>query len=328
MVHPSTENVPMTFGRGKQESARKQYNGEKTESKNGLTKSSSVKKSCDVSDVSSMSSVESIRGRSRERNRSSDFLDGSLKESSYSWRKNFDKSLEKEDRVLKKVSNDQTGTSNNTRSKEYPNRRLSNIVECINQQSPSMSILQIKLDGETRLQSSKAQDLPIIREINKNPTINTKDIEKSTCDVDIHVKREIFEGKLKDGVNKTRDKKYKADALFESPSKSKSVKENWNSIREKHCPITSGIVNDDKGESLRSSLLGSDKKISFKNLKFSKHSSDEASVKSSKTGEISSTKEFEDRATGILNEMRKQRRTLQMEYVAKVSVPTTKNVTG
>ena len=34
--------------------------------------------------------------------------------------------------------------------------------------------------------------------------------------------------------------------------------------------------------------------------------------------EVTSSKAFEDRATHILNEMRKQRRSLQLEYVAKV----------
>jgi len=33
---------------------------------------------------------------------------------------------------------------------------------------------------------------------------------------------------------------------------------------------------------------------------------------------VTSSKAFEDRATHILNEMRKQRRSLQLEYVAKV----------
>ncbi len=34
--------------------------------------------------------------------------------------------------------------------------------------------------------------------------------------------------------------------------------------------------------------------------------------------QVTSSKSFEDRATHILNEMRKQRRSLQLEYVAKV----------
>merc|ERR1719244_2069069 len=66
--------------------------------------------------------------------------------------------------------------------------------------------------------------------------------------------------------------------------------------------------------------------MSFKNIKFIKQPSIEN--KQTKQGEISSSKEFEDRATAILQEMRKQRRTLQMEYVAKVTLPTPKTGSG
>ena len=81
---------------------------------------------------------------------------------------------------------------------------------------------------------------------------------------------------------------------------------------------------------MRSSILG-DKKISFKNLKFTKQSSDDATnneAKSEKSINITSTKEFEDTATAILTQMRKQRRTMQMEYVSKVSVAPTKKQTS
>ena len=60
-----------------------------------------------------------------------------------------------------------------------------------------MNILQIKLEGETRLQSSKpGPDSSKIQDPNAKPIIKIKEIEHSTRFVDVQVKREIFEFKI------------------------------------------------------------------------------------------------------------------------------------
>ena len=185
-----------------------------------------------------------------------------------------------------------------------------------------MSILQIRLAGESRLRSSHHEFQSNYENVRK-ASANAKDVEKSTFDVDVNEKREIFEGKQDDQDHRPRLRKFKRQESFETATKTKTSRENWNSIRDKHCPITSSIVNQEKGESLRSSILG-DQKVSFKNLKFTKvQPSSATEAKPDKS--IASTKEFEDTATAILNQMRKQRRSLQMEYVSKVNAPSTKN---
>lgn len=151
-------------------------------------------------------------------------------------------------------------------------------------------------------------------------------MDRSTCDVDVFEKSKIFEEKIDENENRQKVKRIKFQNSNNLTSTTRSSRENWNNIRDKHCPITASLVNENKGESLRSSILVSEEKTSWKNLKFTKQSVENCE-KELKT-EITSTKEFEDKATKILNQMRKQRRTLQMEYVAKVSVPSPKKVTG
>ena len=184
-----------------------------------------------------------------------------------------------------------------------------------------MSILQIRLAGESRLRSH--HEIQSNYENVRKSSANAKDVEKSTFDVDVNEKREIFEGKQDDQDHRPRLRKFKRQESFEATTKTKTSRENWNSIREKHCPITSSIVNQEKGDSLKSSILG-DQKVSFKNLKFTK-SEPGSSTDNKPEKSIASTKEFEDTATEILNQMRKQRRSLQMEYVSKVNVASTKN---
>ena len=301
----------------------------------------SFSKVADTSDSelssSSMSSLRMTRGRSRERSRSQDVLERASRESSYSWRQKFNKALQEESNAdIKKIPNEISEDSKKDQimntHKDNPRRRLSLISECFNQ-SPSLNILQIKLDGENRLQSNKTKSIkakspisPLIQEKPKPPMENIKDIEKSTCTVDVQVKREIFEGKV-EGKPKVKRGSIKG-GVNESQPNSKSPRENWNAIREKHCPLTASLVNDNKGEPLKSSILVSDKKISFKNIRFSKKSKEDDDSKQQKLGEVTASKEFEDRATAILQEMRKQRRTLQMEYVTKVTLPTPKRVDG
>ena len=262
--------------------------------------------------ASSFSSIESLSTRSRERSRSRDLRDIPQRETSYSWRKNFNSNfynLLEEEKCLKGNEDHKSKLS-----KDKPNQN-----HTFNQ-SPSMSILQIKLAGESRLKSNQDQTQQHNDSFRKLSANKAKDVEKSTFDVDVQEKREIFEGK-QDDENRPRIRRFKRQDSIETANKNKTSRENWNSIREKHCPITSGLVNQDKGESLRSSILG-DKKISFKNLKFTKTCHEDISCADVKTDQksITSTKEFEDTATAILTQMRKQRRSLQMEYVSKVSV--------
>ena len=101
------------------------------------------------------------RGRSRDMSRSSDILDRSPRESSCSWRKYFNSSLEKDQtRKDEDTAKKLTAESRKPEKKELisdeekTKRRLSLISEYFNQ-SPSMNILQIKPEGKTRLQSSK-----------------------------------------------------------------------------------------------------------------------------------------------------------------------------
>ncbi|XP_023349141.1 uncharacterized protein LOC111717912 isoform X2 [Eurytemora carolleeae] len=103
------------------------------------------------------------------------------------------------------------------------------------------------------------------------------------------------------------------------------IKPKWGKVRDKHCPITSGLVQEGRGDALRHSIFD-EKKYSFKNLKLTKSTTVRVGPEAVKLKEVTSSKAFEDRATHILNEMRKQRRSLQLEYVAKVSVP--KKVSG
>ena len=269
--------------------------------------------------VSSLSSMESLSStKTRDKSRSRDVLVIPQPQSSYSWRRNFNNRL-KED----SGSEGGKGVSGVSGVKDKPSSRLSNIVENFNQQSPSLSILQIKLAGESRLTGKTQADLPSIPEPGRKSAANTKDVEKSTYDVDVQEKREIFEGKQEED-HRPRLRKLKRQESLET--KTRSSRENWAQIREKHCPITAGMVNTDRGTSLRSSILGlGEQKISFKNLKFTK----QPAVVEAREESVACSKEFEDTATEILYQMRKQRRTLQMEYVAKVSIPTapTKKVT-
>ena len=275
--------------------------------------------------ASSFSSIESLSSRSRERSRSRDLREIPQRETSYSWRKNFNSNfynLLEEEKCLKGNEEHKSKLS-----KDKPNQN-----HTFNQ-SPSMSILQIKLAGESRLNlksnpDHNQQHNDNLRKLSAN---KAKEVEKSTFDVDVQEKRERFEGK-QDDENRPRIRRFKRQDSIETANKNKTSRENWNSIREKHCPITSALVNQEKGESLRSSILG-DKKISFKNLKFTKTCHEDASCTETKTDQksIASTKEFEDTATAILTQMRKQRRSLQMEYVSKVSVaptPTKKQTSG
>ena len=268
--------------------------------------------------VSSLSSMESLSStKTRDKSRSRDILDIPQPQSSYSWRRNFNSRL-KED-----SGSDGGGVRGVSGVKDKPSSRLSNIVENFNQQSPSLSILQIKLAGESRLTGKTQADLPTIPEPSRKSAANTKDVEKSTYDVDVQEKREIFEGK-QDEDHRPRLRKLKRQESTET--KHRSSRENWAQIREKHCPITAGMVNTDRGPSLRSSILGlGEQKISFRNLKFTK----QPAVTEAREESVACSKEFEDTATEILYQMRKQRRTMQMEYVAKVSIPTapTKKVT-
>ena len=149
------------------------------------------------------------------------------------------------------------------------------------------------------------------------PTVNPKEIEKITSSVNVLNRRQKFEGAAQ-----------KKKAAPEPPTHRKSVKESWDSVREKHCPVTDSLVKGGNGESLRSSILVSENKISFRNIKFKKATHVTVGGEEIKLKEVTSTKAFEDRATAILTEMRKQRRSLQLEYVAKVSVPTAKKISG
>ena len=73
-------------------------------------------------------------------------------------------------------------------------------------QSPSMSILQIKLAGESRhnLRSNHELTINANLENTRKASANAKDVEKSTFDVDVQEKREIFEGKQDDNENKPK----------------------------------------------------------------------------------------------------------------------------
>ena len=139
--------------------------------------------------------------------------------------------------------------------------------------------------------------------------MNPKEIEKLTSDVDVQKKRQIFQGAAPARKPKSQP---------EPPPRRRSVKQNWQQVREKHCPVTNQIVNEGNGESLRNSILVSEEKVSFRNIKFKKATHVTVGGEEIKLKEVTSTKAFEDRATAILTEMRKQRRTLQLEYVAKV----------
>ena len=270
--------------------------------------------------VSSLSSMESLSSsKTRDKSRSRDILDIPQPQSSYSWRRNFNNLLQEE-------SGSEGGKAVAVTVKDRPSRRLSNIVENFNQQShqsPSLSIIQIKLAGESRLTGKAQPELASIPEPTRKSAASSKDVEKSTYDVDVQEKREIFEGK-QDEDHRPRLRKLKRQESVET--KHRSSRENWAQIRDKHCPITAGMVNQDRGSSLRSSILGlGEPKISFKNLKFTK----QPAVMEAREESVACSKEFEDTATEILYQMRKQRRTMQMEYVAKVSIPTapTKKVT-
>ena len=290
--------------------------------------------------VSSFSSMESLSSRSRDRSRSRDIRDKQRPpaQTSYSWRKNFNNSfnsfLEEEKEKQQDNKEEENNKLNNKlapAAKERPGRVLSNISENFNQ-SPSLSILQIKLAGESRVRVNDGPSPPSHSDSGvRKVSTNLRDAEKSTLDVDVLEKRELFEGK-QDDHDRLRLRRFRRQESLETQNKAggKTGRENWNAIREKHCPITSELVNQEKGESLRSSILG-DQKISFKNLKFSKQppsneTNCQEEVKTEKS--IASTKEFEDTATEILNQMRKQRRSLQMEYVSKVSVTQTKKPTS
>ena len=248
--------------------------------------------------VSSVSSRESLlQQRTRDRSRSRDVRELPKPQTTYSWRKNFQKHF-----------GEGLETTKTVKETDLIKKKTGKFEHL--HQSPSMNILQIKLLGESRL---KPESLP-----SAAATLNTSkkrnEIVKSTCDVDVQEKREIFEGK---DHEMPRFRKVKRQESFEA-GRAKSAKENWNTLREKHCPITRTLVDENKGEGLRSSIL-CDKKVSFKNLKFtSSKQEEEKSCSDTKTDSITSTKEFEDTATAILNQMRKQRRTLQMEYVSKV----------
>ena len=272
-----------------------------------------------LSSLTSLSSLESLSSsKTRDKSRSRDMLELPQHQTSYSWRRNFNNLLKEENVKEKsdgKISSSVSRESRNVSVKDKTSRRLSNIVENFNQQSPSLSILQIKLAGESRLAGK-----PHSEERGRKVSSTTKDVEKSTFDVDVQEKRERFEGKL-DEDHRPRFRKLRRQESLES--KPKTSRENWAQIREKHCPITAALVNQDKGKSLRSSILG-DQKISFKNIKFSKQP---AARGEREETSVASSAEFEDTATEILQQMRKQRRTLQMEYVAKVSVPATKKAT-
>ena len=329
MVQPQ----PANGLRDKQVSARVIQNFSRTQSdKNVILDSSDSLAPGDS--VSSFSSMESLSPRSRERSRSRDIRDRHQipqPQTSYSWRKNFDNNfnsfLEEEKEKQEKEENNKSKLA--PAVKERPGgggRVLANISENLNQ-SPSMSILQIRLAGESRLRvGSNDGPSPSYPEGVKKISTNLRDAEKSTLDVDVLEKRELFEGK-QDDHDRLRLRRFRRQESLETPTKAgtstKTSRENWNAIREKHCPISSELVNQEKGESLRSSILG-DPKISFKNLKFSKQpsaretNSRQQEAKTDKS--IASTKEFEDTATEILNQMRKQRRSLQMEYVSTVSV--------
>ena len=173
---------------------------------------------------------------------------------------------------------------------------------------------QEKLGGQTKSKTSPNSN---------RPTVNPKEIEKLTSDVDVQKKRQRFEGAAaaKNGGNNKAEKPKSQQP--EPPPRRKSVKQNWQQVREKHCPVTNQIVNEGNGESLRNSILVSEEKVSFRNIKFKKATHVTVGGEEIKLKEVTSTKAFEDRATAILTEMRKQRRTLQMEYVAKVSVMST-----
>ena len=325
MVQPQ----PANGLRDKQVSARVIQNFSRTQSdKNVILDSDGSLAPGDS--VSSFSSMESLSSKSRDRSRSRDIRDRQIPQpqTSYSWRKNFNNNFNSflEEEKEKQEKEENTKSKLAPAAKERPGGRvLANISENFNQ-SPSMSILQIKLAGESRLRVS-SNDCPSQNhpEGVKKISTNLRDAEKSTLDVDVLEKRELFEGK-QDDHERLRLRRFRRQESLETQTKasssSKTSRENWNAIREKHCPISSELVNQEKGESLRSSILG-DPKISFKNIKFSKQppASETNSRQEAKTDKsIASTKEFEDTATEILNQMRKQRRSLQMEYVSTVSV--------
>ena len=267
------------------------------------------------------------KGCLRERSRSSDVLDRSS--SSYQWRKNFENSL-KEDHQDKSFKSSMKELSKGNRGNEKKDMHKTKqyvpiITENFNQQSPSMNILQIQLNGETRLMSNKTKKTPLAQLIQEHQTkMNMRDLKKVTNAVNIQGKRKIFEEKVAD-IETPRQRGYEtcqADA-YSQEDESERARKSWNTIREAHCPVTSELVKNQRGEEVRKSILVNNKKISFNNIKFHK-----PSVENTKVCDVSGTKEFEDRATAILQEMRKQRRTLQMEYVATVTLPTTKKVAG
>jgi hypothetical protein len=155
----------------------------------------------------------------------------------------------------------------------------------------------------------------------KNPW-DISGILQQTSDVDVQKKRQRFEGQ--------QAKLSQLPEAPEVPRRKRSVNQNWQAVREKHCPITDNIVRQGNGEGLRQSILVSDEAISFRNLKFKRSTHVTVGGEEVKLKEVglTSTKAFEDRATAILTEMRKQRRTMQLEYVAKVSTPTSKKISG
>ena len=107
-----------------------------------------------LSSLTSLSSLESLSSKTRDKSRSRDMLEVPQHQTSYSWRRNFNNLLKEENVKEKsdgKISCPVPRESRNVSVKDKTSRRLSNIVENFNQQSPSLSILQIKLAGESRL---------------------------------------------------------------------------------------------------------------------------------------------------------------------------------
>ena len=302
--------------------------------------SSGLLKSRDFSDYSSSSSLESSRTRSREHSRSREHLlssydgtdgNGAKTENSHSWRSKFaaETRHQQSPRInilqIKLESGNTCRTASEQQSLRQQRPHWSSSYRANNKEESQQQATaneQLTLETAPLKVSPKVSPLTSPKSIQNRPTVNPREIERLTSDVDVHKKRQKFEGQA------VKYGKKKANDAPEPPPRKKSVKQNWNSIREKHCPTTDGIVNEGNGESLRNSILVSEEKLSFRNLKFKKATHVTVGGEEVKLKEVTSTKAFEDRATAILTEMRKQRRTLQLEYVAKVSTPTAKKISG
>ena len=109
--------------------------------------------------------------------------------------------------------------------------------------------------------------------------MNMRDLKKVTNAVNIQGKRKIFEEKVAD-IETPRQRGYEtcqADA-YSQEDESERARKSWNTIREAHCPVTSELVKNQRGEEVRKSILVNDKKISFNNIKFHKSANIESQL--------------------------------------------------